>query len=148
MIEVEVLGAGIAAQVPLPPEVRRLCTLTASRMGVEQAHVAVEFVDAARIAELNGEYRGKPVPTDVLSFPIDGEELLADAARIHADDPKAASAQLVPHELGDIVICPEHTVDVSEAIVHGMLHLLGMDHERDDGEMLALQHELLAGADA
>jgi ssRNA-specific RNase YbeY (16S rRNA maturation enzyme) len=47
-------------------------------------------------------------------------------------------------ELGDVVICPEHAVDVREAIVHGMLHLLGMDHETDDGEMLALQRELLA----
>ncbi len=64
----------------------------------------------------------------MLSFPIDGvEPLAADAMR----------------ELGDIVICPAHTVDLREAIVHGMLHLLGMDHETDDGEMLALQDELL-----
>ena len=42
------------------------------------------------------------------------------------------------------MICPEHTADLREAIVHGMLHLLGMDHETDDGEMLALQDELLA----
>jgi probable rRNA maturation factor len=102
-------------------------------MGVEQGHVAVEFVDAQRIAQLNGEHRNKPVPTDVLSFPIDGV-----AAR---------SATVVPIELGDVVICPEHTVDVREAVVHGMLHLLGMDHESDDGEMLELQRELLAGAD-
>ncbi len=46
-------------------------------------------------------------------------------------------------ELGDIVICPEHTIDLRAAVVHGMLHLLGMDHERDDGEMLALQDDLL-----
>jgi len=46
-------------------------------------------------------------------------------------------------ELGDVVICPEHTVDLREAIVHGVLHLLGMDHETDSGEMLALQGELL-----
>ena len=48
-----------------------------------------------------------------------------------------------PRELGDIVICPEHTVDLREAIVHGALHLTGMDHETDDGEMLALQAEIL-----
>ena len=47
-----------------------------------------------------------------------------------------------PRELGDIVICPEHTADLREAIVHGTLHLVGMDHETDDGEMLALQAEL------
>jgi probable rRNA maturation factor len=46
-------------------------------------------------------------------------------------------------ELGDVIICPAHTSDLREAIVHGMLHLLGMDHEVDDGEMLALQQSLL-----
>jgi probable rRNA maturation factor len=133
MIDVEVLGAG-REQAALPPaEVRRLCVLTAARMGVRQAHVAIEFVDSERIAQLNGEHRNRPVPTDVLSFPIDG---------IAARSPTA-----VPIELGDVVICPEHTLDVREAVVHGMLHLLGMDHETDDGEMLELQRELLAGAD-
>jgi probable rRNA maturation factor len=133
MIEVDVLGADFAPRSSSPHEVRRLCALTAASMGVEHAHVAVEFVDAARIAQLNGEYRGKAAPTDVLSFPIDGVAPLGgDVAR----------------ELGDVVICPEHTADVREAVVHGMLHLLGMDHETDDGEMLALQRELLAGADA
>ena len=37
------------------------------------------------------------------------------------------------------MICPEHTADLREAVVHGALHLVGMDHETDDGEMLALQ---------
>jgi probable rRNA maturation factor len=41
------------------------------------------------------------------------------------------------------VICPAHTEDVLEAIVHGVLHLVGMDHEADDGEMLALQAEIV-----
>jgi probable rRNA maturation factor len=133
MIEVEVLGADLAPRSSSPRELRRLCAIAAASMGVEHAHVAVEFVDAARIAQLNGEHRGKAAPTDVLSFPIDGVEPLdGDVAR----------------ELGDVVICPAHTVDVREAVVHGMLHLLGMDHETDDGEMLALQRELLAGADA
>jgi probable rRNA maturation factor len=47
-------------------------------------------------------------------------------------------------ELGDVIICIERTSDVREAIVHGVLHLAGMDHETDDGEMLALQREVLA----
>ncbi len=136
MIEVEVFGASLAAQAPSPREVRHLCTTVAARMGIERGHVAIEFVDARRIAELNGEHRDKPVATDVLSFPIDGADPIAGAA----------DAQPVPRELGDVVICPEHTADVREAIVHGMLHLLGMDHETDDGAMLALQRELLAGA--
>jgi probable rRNA maturation factor len=150
MIDVEVLGAGLAPQTP-PHEVQRLCTLVAARMGIEHGHVAVEFVATGRIATLNGEFRGKQGPTDVLSFPIDGVEHVpgaADVARAAAHGVGERSLASVPRELGDIVICPEHTHDVREAIVHGMLHLVGMDHETDDGEMLALQDELLAGADA
>lgn len=130
MIEVEVLGAGDAPAAPSPQEIERLCTRAAASRGVHDAHVAIEFVHAPRIAALNAEHRGKAQPTDVLSFPIDGVERTGG----------------VPRELGDVVICPEHTGDLREAIVHGMLHLLGMDHEHDSGEMLALQRELLAEA--
>jgi probable rRNA maturation factor len=107
-------------------DIQELCTLALASAGVEEGHVAVEFVDAARIHALNREHRGKDEPTDVLSFPIDG----ADAAA-------------GPRELGDILICPEHTTDEREAVLHGALHLAGMDHETDDGEMLALQREIL-----
>ena len=68
-------------------------------------------------------------PTDVLSFPIDG-----------------AGPAAGPRELGDVVICPEHTADLVEATVHGVLHLCGYDHETDDGEMLALQESIAAAA--
>lgn len=145
MIDVEVFGASAAPQAPSRAEIESLCERTAASRGIDAAHVAIEFVDATRIAQLNGGHRGKPDPTDVLSFPIDGIEPLAGTAKGGAQDEHATSAP-PPRELGDIVICPEHTVDLREAIVHGMLHLLGMDHEHDDGEMLALQDELLAGA--
>ena len=106
--------------------VRRACVLAAASAGVDDGHVAVEFVDEARIAALNAEHRGRPGPTDVLSFPVD------------EDGPPAG-----PRELGDVVICPEHTEDLLEAVVHGVLHLTGMDHETDDGEMLAVQAEIV-----
>ena len=128
MIEVEVFGASLAPGGPAPLEIARLCTQAAASRGIEQGHVAIEFVDAQRIAQLNGEYRNRPQPTDVLSFPIDGIE------------------PALPRELGDVVICPQCTTDLREAVVHGMLHLLGMDHETDGGEMLELQRQLLAGA--
>ena len=73
----------------------------------------------------------------MLSFPIDG------AGRWPATG-GASGAGLPPRELGDVVICPAHTADLREAIVHGVLHLVGFDHETDDGEMLALQRQLLA----
>jgi probable rRNA maturation factor len=128
MLEVEVLGTRLAPEAPPDEEVRRLCVLAAGSAGVTDGHLAVEFVDSRRIAELNAEHRGHAGPTDVLSFPIDGAE------------PQHAP----PLELGDVVICAEHTADLSEAVVHGVLHLVGMDHETDDGEMLALQRKLLA----
>ena len=133
MIDVEVFGEGLAPELPSPEAVRELCELAAGSRGVEEGHVAVEFVTATRIAELNERHRGKAGPTDVLSFPIDG---IYDAAPAG------------PLELGDIVICPSQTEDIREAVVHGMLHLLGMDHETDSGEMLAVQDELMRRADS
>jgi probable rRNA maturation factor len=130
MLEVEIFGTQLLSG-PLPLcEVERLCALSLASAGVGDGHLAVEFVDGARMAALNGEHRGKDGPTDVLSFPVDGA------------DP-SAPGDGVPRELGDVVICPEHTIDVREAIVHGALHLVGMDHETDDGEMLALQAEIM-----
>ncbi|HUR86443.1 MAG TPA: rRNA maturation RNase YbeY [Solirubrobacteraceae bacterium] len=122
-LEIEVLGP---SRVVLD-EVERLVALALASAGIESGHVAVEFVSAERIAELNAAHRGKDEPTDVLSFPIDGA------------DPSPG-----PRELGDIVICPPHTADLREAIVHGALHLAGMDHESDEGEMLAMQREIMA----
>ena len=114
MLEVEVIGS-----CELPEEsLRRLVAIALASAGVHDGHVAIAFVGADRIAELNAEHRGRQGPTDVLSFPVD--------------------------ELGDVVICPEHTVDLSEAVVHGALHLVGMDHETDHGEMLALQAEIVS----
>ena len=116
------------SDLPAPADIERLVALAIASAGLRDGHVAIAFVDAARIAELNAAHRGKEGPTDVLSFPIDEAEL---------DVPG-------PRELGDVVICPEHTADIGEAIVHGVLHLVGMDHESDEGEMLALQAEILS----
>jgi probable rRNA maturation factor len=130
MLEVEILvGEQDAAsgRVPPPEEVRRLCALAAGSGGIGDGHLAIEFVDERRIAELNARHRQRRGPTDVLSFPVD-ETGPGQGAR----------------ELGDVVICLKQTVDVAEAIVHGVLHLIGMDHETDDGEMLIVQRELLA----
>jgi probable rRNA maturation factor len=126
MLEVDVVGEP-PPQLP-SAEVERLADLAAASAGIRDGHLAVQFVDAAAIAALNLEHRGKAEATDVLSFPIDGD----------------AAVTAGPRELGDVVICPERTVDLREAVVHGVLHLVGMDHEADAGEMLALQAELLS----
>jgi probable rRNA maturation factor len=105
---------------------RRAAEATLVAVGVSDGHVAIEFVDSERMRELNREHRSLDKPTDVLSFPIDGIEATAG-----------------PRELGDVVICREHTTDVTEAVVHGLLHLCGYDHETDAGEMLALQDRIV-----
>jgi probable rRNA maturation factor len=124
VLEVDVIGSALPAG-----EVERACAVAAASAGIEDGHVAVQFVGPERIARLNGEFRGRPEPTDVLSFPIDGDG--------------AATGPPGVRELGDVVICPERTRDLLEAVVHGVLHLTGMDHETDDGEMLALQAEIV-----
>jgi probable rRNA maturation factor len=124
MLELDIVGSPPLAAV----EIERLAALAAASAGVDDGHLAIEFVGPERIRELNRAHRSTDAPTDVLSFPIDG------------DDAEPAG----PRELGDVVICPEHTVELREAVVHGVLHLVGMDHEIDEGEMLTLQRELLS----
>ena len=72
MLDVEVFGAELIRDAPPFAEMHRLCVAAAASAGIADGHVAIEFVDAERIALLNGEHRGKPAVTDVLSFPIDG----------------------------------------------------------------------------
>src|SRR5439155_25863046 len=103
MVEVEVFGAGrsrngsggaanptaaaiAGARSPTEAEVRRLCLLATAAAGVQDGHLAVEFVSAERIAELNARYRKRATATDVLAFPIDG----APAPRGQGPDAEAS----------------------------------------------------------
>ena len=112
----------------VPSELRTAVEAALAAAGVDDGHLAVEIVDGGRIRALNREHRGVDAPTDVLAFPLDG-----------------AGPTAGPRELGDVAICPEHCSDVTEAAVHGVLHLCGYDHESDSGEMLALQAACMAG---
>ena len=102
------------------------------------AGVTVAFVSDRAMRELNRRWRGKRGTTDVLSFPSGQEEF---------EKTEGAS-------LGDVVVSVEqagrqaaaHGLDfegeVAQLILHGLLHLCGYDHERDDGEMNALELNL------
>jgi probable rRNA maturation factor len=111
----------------VPAELREAVAAALTAAGVEDGHLGVELVDAERIRALNREHRGRDAPTDVLAFPLDG-----------------AGPTAGPRELGDVAICPAHCTDIVEAAVHGTLHLCGMDHEVDDGEMLSMQGRIMA----
>jgi probable rRNA maturation factor len=124
VIEIEVIDAPDA---PAGFDAAARAALEAAGVAGD-AHLAIAFVGAAEIRELNRVHRDRDRPTDVLSFPVDG------------DGPAAG-----PRELGDVIVCPEHASDLDEAVVHGVLHLCGHDHETDAGEMLALQDRVLEG---
>ena len=111
----------------VPEQLRRPVAAALTAAGVGDGHLSLELVPAERIRRLNREHRGLDEPTDVLAFPVDLGGRVAG-----------------PRELGDVVICPEHTADLGEAAIHGVLHLCGYDHEADEGEMLALQAQVLA----
>ncbi len=109
----------------------------------DDMEVALLLVDEATIAELNAQHLGKTGPTDVLAFPIDEPGEVPPGA---------------PAILGDVVLCPAVAVEQAAGLgrtphdelrlltVHGLLHLLGMDHADPDEEraMFALTDELLA----
>lgn len=146
MLEVEIEGRELAADGPSDEQIRSALELAFASAGIGSGHVAVHFVDEARSHELAAEHLGKTDATDVISFPVDGaDDLLASNDELEgiALTQTPGGVEELIRELGDIVICPPRTHDLLEAIVHGGLHLVGMDHEVDDGQMLAVQGEIM-----
>jgi len=103
------------------PELLRLARETLQAEGRADVELSVSLVSRDEIAELHERYLGEPGPTDVLSFPQDEEA--EEGVRL----------------LGDVVVCPEVAAEQEGAesevgllLVHGILHLLGYDHEADE----------------
>jgi probable rRNA maturation factor len=109
-----------------------------------ETEVSLLFVDADAMAKLNEQFLGKSGPTDVLSFPMEEEPGPTGRSPDYGGSGPGASAEAGALTLlGDVVICPvvaaqnaeEHGVplddEVALLVVHGLLHLLGMDHEED-----------------
>ncbi len=107
------------------------CSLLLEALAVPWEEVSVAFVGPRAMRALNRRYRGRDCATDVLSFAYGG-----------------------PCD-GEVVICPDVAwkqsrrwrttpqQEIRRLLIHGVLHLLGYDHERDDGRMLRLQNRLL-----
>lgn len=139
----------------------RLAESVLGAQGVkEDAELSVLFVDEAAMADLNKRFLGKEGPTDVLAFPIDEEPV--EGGR--SPDSGGSGPGYVPIEpevlptlLGDVVICPAvaernapdhagtYEDEIALLLVHGILHLLGMDHAEEDqaAEMEQRERELL-----
>ena len=124
-----------------------------------EVEVSLLFVDEPSIAALNEQFLWRKGPTDVRAFPSEDEPLPAGRSPDSGGIGPGADAEVEPLTLlGDVVICPavaarnamEHGVTMDDElallVVHGLLHLLGMDHETDQ-EAEAMEHlerELLA----
>ncbi|MBC7477087.1 MAG: rRNA maturation RNase YbeY [Pseudorhodobacter sp.] len=115
-------------------------TLAALGLPEEGFALAVMGCDDTRIAVLNAEFRGKPLPTNVLSWPA--EELAADEEGDTPDLPEPGDAD-DPESLGDIALsydtCAREADEagkpmadhVTHLVIHGLLHCLGYDHIRE-----------------
>lgn len=131
---------------------QRACDAVADHLSLpEDCEVVVMACDDARIALLNAEFRGKPVATNVLSWPAQDLAPLEDGgtpARPQADFPGEGPG------LGDIALALETCMAEAHAaqrpleahlthlVIHGMLHLLGYDHERDGDASLMEETEI------
>jgi probable rRNA maturation factor len=125
-----------------------------------EIEVSILFVDENAISDLNNRFLGKDGPTDVLAFPIDEEPVEGGRSPDSGGTGPGynPSPEEAPTLLGDVVICPvvahrnapEHAGtfedELALLLVHGLLHLLGMDHEDpDEAEVMeAKERDLLA----
>lgn len=149
-------------QAARPVDLERWSALAAAAL--EDRHVrgdvevSLLFVDEDAIAALNARFLGHEGPTDVLSFPIEDEPLPGGRSPDSGGSGPGTDQSDEPLTLlGDVVICPTvaernaaaHGVSVDDElallVVHGVLHLLGMDHETDHEaeEMERLEREIL-----
>ncbi len=103
-------------------ELAVLARRTLEAEGAGGVELSLSFVTAEEMAELHQRYLDEPGPTDVLSFPQDGE-----------------APERGPRLLGDVVVCPAVAAERPDPepemrllVVHGVLHLLGYDHDEDE----------------
>jgi probable rRNA maturation factor len=122
-----------ASGAPRPARVRRVLSRASGALGDEGREVSVYFCGDRRMAGLNRRWRRRNRPTDVLAFPV---------------------GETGTRFLGDIVISVPYarrqarrrgesaSREMDRLLLHGYLHLLGYDHETDNGEMEALEAKL------
>jgi probable rRNA maturation factor len=142
-------------------EVDELALAALGRWVLEQlkisplAELSVVLLDTEAMAALHVQWMDLPGPTDVMAFPMDGEELALDAG--DRSGPRGSEYGDSPALLGDIVLCPQvateqaqvagHSVEAELHLLctHGILHLLGYDHGDADTEreMFELQAKLV-----
>lgn len=159
-LTVEVVGGG---RVPAARGLAKWVESHAPRRA--QGELSIRLVSDREMVRLNGTYRGKAVPTDVLSFPVQSlarqGATRTGSSRVDKErggqgpqEPRPGNHPATPRCLGDIAIATGvarrqarvegHAVGVELKVLalHGLLHLLGYDHERDRGRMQAVEERL------
>jgi probable rRNA maturation factor len=128
------------------PEVERFLRRLHQEVGIQSGATFVRFVTDTEMKRLNGKFRGKPKVTDVLSFPAE--------VRSRPRSLGSRTMEIRGEFLGDIAISPtvarrnakafDRTLseEICVLILHGVLHLLGYDHETDGGEMERVEVKL------
>lgn len=143
----------INRQKRVPIRIRALdafCRRASAALRLPKGAATICFVSNAQIASWNHCYRGKAKPTDVLSFPV--------AARGKNHNGESTRLPRIPrqenHYLGDIAIAPAvarrnagalgrgFETELQVLVLHGLLHLMGYDHETDNGAMDRLEFRL------
>jgi probable rRNA maturation factor len=126
--------AGYTSSALRLPELRRFLTRAKRLVGLK-GDVTVLLADDTRVKDLNRTFRRKNKATDVLSFPAgEGSDEIAGDLAISLDTAEKQAAS-IGHTLYD---------EVRVLTLHGLLHLAGLDHEVDEGEMAAKELELRA----
>jgi probable rRNA maturation factor len=158
MTEIDILiGAGGWSEGVLDDLARQAFDAALDELGLDPDRFAVSLLacDDARIAELNEAFRGKPKPTNVLSWPSEERAAASPGEMPHLPPPDPVEP---PLELGDIALawetCAREAAELdrplehhlSHLLTHGLLHLLGFDHETDaDAELMeGLETRMLA----
>lgn len=142
--QIDVFAADEQADEPV--ETARWARLAGSVLEAEgvrgDAEVSLLFVDETSIAELNQRFLGRKGPTDVLAFPVDEDVYEGPRSADSLGPGPSVEPDLadVPTLLGDVVLCPAvakrnapthagtYDDEVALLVVHGVLHLLGLDH--------------------
>ena len=134
----------------------RLARMVLEEQGVRgDAELSMLFVDEKSMSDLNERFLSREGPTDVLAFPMDDE--LIESGRQPDQGGRGPGSPTEPSDapilVGDVVICPrvaerqakEHLIsmddEMSLLVVHGVLHLLGFDHEDDDEAVVMERRE-------
>lgn len=118
------------------------------KLDLHEWQVSIVILESSEMADYNSKYRGKMVPTDVLSFPFFPDLKPGEKPEPNEDH---------THDLGDIVICPEKIdqdareikisfeLRLKRIMAHGLAHLLGYDHKIDEEYvvMKALEEKLM-----